>query len=191
MYWGRALPYFYHMYNLTHLNERMVEVAIAHDMLNSLPKGQRGVGVEVGNVLGHYEMRRHEVIDLHEPAAWYQKLVPQYVYNWDIFDPNRGLNGPWVISLSTIEHTTDPVRALARLRSMVDPGGRLLVTFPTGAHPALDELVEANFAGHPWTRACTLSRDGHDGWAQDPLPRVQAYGPWANTVAVLEWERPA
>lgn len=194
LYWGRPVPYFYHLYNLTHINERAVEVALAFDLIDSLPQDSRSFGVEVGNVLGHYRQCRHEVIDLTEEASWYQKLVPQYVYNWDILDPMKSLNGPWVISISTIEHTRDPLRALDKLRGMVDPGGRLLVTFPTGAHRDLDELVSTgDVDGH---RLCTFQRHSSDDpsstptWTQDPRPTTRPYGPWAQSLAVLEWERP-
>lgn len=191
-YHGEHLPYFHHMYNMTWMNERAVEVAVARNFLSKIPRDKRDFGVEVGNVLGHYGRCRHEVIDLHEKAAWYQDMVPQHVYPWDILDPERTLNGSWVISLSTVEHTDFPLTSIARLRSMVEPGGKLLVSFPTGEHEQLDGLVRS-LDMSVWTRFCTISRTapGSEIWAQDMEPRVQEYGPWANTVALLEWERPA
>ncbi len=184
-YYGEKIPYFDHMYNMTWMNERRVEVAIARRWM----VGKGAEGIEVGNVMGHYDCHRHPVIDLHEPAAWYQELAGQPVINRDLFDMFEDTHAPWVISLSTIEHTEDPVVALAALCSMTNPGGQLLVTFPTGVDDRLDIFVEAGMPG--FTRTCVMHRYGMtDEWLQAPKPIVRAYGPWANAIAVIEWEKP-
>lgn len=185
-YYGEKLPYFDHMYNMTWLNERRVEVAIACRWLH----GKGDEGLEVGNVMGHYDCYRHPVIDLHEPAAWYQELAGQPVINRDIFDMIiADTHAPWIISLSTIEHTEDPVVALAGLCRMTNPGGSLLVTFPTGVDDRLDAFVEAGMPGFP--RVCVMQRFGMtDEWIQAPVPLVRTYGPWANAIGVIEWEKP-
>jgi hypothetical protein len=184
-YNGERLPAFYHLYNLTHLNERAVEVAIARRWIEALGDG-RGDGLEVGNVLGHYWRCAHAVVDLHEPQPWYQKH--QQYMNVDLFEllGNAHVAG-WLVSLSTVEHTADPAAAVSLLRGLAPRG---LVTFPTGVDPALDDWVEEGLPG-PY-RACTLARvqNDHGGWAQTPLPQARPYGPWANAVAVLEWGEP-
>lgn len=193
MYHGKELAYFWHMYNLTMFNERAVEIAIAHDWLEEIMGDDEhptiwSEGLEVGNVLGHYEYHKHVVFDLHEEAAWYQKLGGQPVISRDILDYSLNLPGerfPWVVSLSTIEHTEDPIAALAILFTLVAPGGRLLVTFPTGVSGMLDQFV---LGGAPsFDRMCTIART-EDGWAQTEWPEIREYGQWANSVFVGEWE---
>jgi hypothetical protein len=183
-YHDEVLPYFLHMYNLTHLNERMVEIAIAHWWLETqIPPNMIHRGLEVGNVLGHYSRRRHKVIDLYEQAAWYQR---QQVANIDMFYFQHQIAGtfPWVCSISTIEHTGAGFDAIGALKQFTQPGGKLLVTFPTGVDSSLDDMVNRGLMG--FTRSCTISRCGDD-WLQDEIPTVSEYGPWANAVAVCEW----
>jgi 2-polyprenyl-3-methyl-5-hydroxy-6-metoxy-1,4-benzoquinol methylase len=95
---------------------------------------------------------------------------------------------PWVLSISTVEHTADPVKAIEVLKDLVAPGGKLLVTFPTMVSDALDDFVMAGAIG--MTRACTIARDVDGGWGQTPSFSLRTYGPWANSVFIGEWERP-
>ena len=154
-YHGVELPYLRHMYNLTFFNERAVEVPIAHWWLAQRPHLEE-VGVEVGNVLSHYSRRNHLVMDLNEPPAWYQELSGQPYLNADILEVRENTRTPWIVSLSTIEHTENPLYALSVMKAMVVDGGRLLCTFPTGVRPELDEWL---MDGAPsMTRACTIAR---------------------------------
>jgi SAM-dependent methyltransferase len=183
-YHGVELPYFWHLYNLTMMNERAVEMAIANEWLGD--KRPRD-GLEVGNVTGHYAHRHHAVIDLNEPAEWYQ--TDQWIISADILDlhwPDAPKLFPWVLSISTIEHTADPVKAIEVLKDLVAPGGKLLVTFPTGVREELNSLA---WDGQPFDRWCTIARTD-DGWAQTAWPEIREYGPWANSVFIGEWERP-
>lgn len=188
-YHGDELPIFYHMYNLTHLNERCVEVAIAHRFLEGT---HPGMGIEVGNVLGHYSARQHHVIDLHEIPAWYQLMSGQEVMNVSIFSIWPEPGSDWVVSLSTIEHTEDPIKAIEILRALVKPGGKLLVTFPMGEREELDRMVLWDGPETYFDRYCTIARqeNDHGGWEQTPELEWRAYGPWANSVFVGEWEAP-
>ncbi len=175
------------------LNERCIELAIARQWLPESAWHLNPGGLEVGNVMGHYWPMRHIVFDLYEEPAWYQLEGGQKVIDVDILE----LDGiehpwfPWVVSLSTIEHTVDPIGALVILRTLVEPGGRLLVTFPTGVHERLDRYVEQLPDTPGVTRACTFVRDGNDhgGWVQTPKPQLREYGPWANSVVIMEWSK--
>jgi hypothetical protein len=200
-YHGVELPYFWHLYNLTMMNERAVEIAIAHWWLEQIMDDDHptiwSAGLEVGNVLGHYEYHKHAVWDLNEEPAWYQKLGGQPVVSADILDFVAMFAYPWVVSISTIEHTDNPLLAFDNLKSLVSPGGKLLVTFPTGVSKDLDDLIyeealEQNRGGGPFfTRSCTIERTD-DGWAQTiGAMATREYGPWANSVFIGEWERPA
>lgn len=195
-YHDERLGAFYHMYNLTHLNERMVEMAIATSWMDRRRyQSEFDRFLEVGNVTGHYAYRRHRVFDLHEEASWYQTLLgAQQIIPVDILEVNDWESIPQfksVLSISTIEHTADPVAALAGLSRLVEPGGQMLVTFPTGVRPQLDMIATYHGSGI-FDRFCTISRDdnAHGGWSQDPEPVTSEYGPWANTVCVGEWTAP-
>lgn len=179
-YWGSTFDYFDHPYNTTVLNERAVEIPIVRDWL---PDGE---GLEVGNVLSHYQPVTHRVVDRHERG----------VENLDVFDITGEYD--WVLSISTLEHVRwdppepqDPngsIRALQHLRGLLRPGGRMLVTVPLGHQPHLDAVLMANETGA--TRACTLVRHG-DGWRQTHSLRWEPYGKstkWAESVWIGEWQ---
>ncbi len=61
-----------------------------------------------------------------------------------------------------------------------------LITFPTGIDPALDAWLEQGAPG-PYI-VSTLARVGNSEWIETPLPQTRPYGPWANCVAVLQWD---
>ena len=187
-YLGESYPLYCHTYNLTHLNERGVEIAIAHRWLWQFRPTVMHAGLEVGNVLGHYSQRLHLVFDLHEPPAWYQRNQP--VRSVDILNLPAGVDRfpfPWVCSISTIEHTDDPPAAIDALKGLVEPGGKLLVTFPTGDRPELDDALGDLEAG--FDSMVTIARSG-EGWRQTDTIEVRPYGPWANSVVVAEWAAP-
>ena len=180
-YRGVELPYLTHLYNITYLTERRVEVPIATHWLRD--RGQQR-GLEVGNVLGHYEQRYHDVADRDEPQAWYQE---QDYMNVDLFD--LATNVPydyydWIVSLSTIEHTINPLRAIEILRYFAPAG---LITFPTGVSGALDTWIQSDISA--LFSVVTLVRTVPGEWAQSASPQIEPYGPWANAVAFLEWNR--
>lgn len=184
-YWGVELPYLTHLYNITYLTERRVEVPIASHFIAQ--QDDPAAGIEVGNVLGHYSRREHMVIDRDEPPAWYQ--THQEYLNHDLFDLDIPRHyAPWVVSLSTVEHTVDPIAAILRLQEMAPRG---LVTFPTGVALPLDTALRGGGGDRVAVqRVCTLVRNGDGVWVQTQRPELVAYDPWANSVAVLEWGQP-
>jgi SAM-dependent methyltransferase len=181
-YWGRVLEYADFEYNTTRLNERAVEIPIVRQWLD-----RQGSILELGNVLAHYpEAPERAVVDRWEHSAG--------VWNLDVFE----VTGSWdqIFSISTVEHVRwdekprEPggsVRAIEHLRSLLAPGGRLLVTVPTGCNPPLDEWLVSGETGTD--RACTLVRDGVH-WRQTSEVEIMAYGQeagWAESVWIGEW----
>lgn len=192
IYHGVELQNFYDMYNLTFLNERCVEIPVANEWLKN---ENESAGLEVGNVTSHYQRSEHTVLDLYEEPAWFQTMAGQTVVNEDLLgpDPMSGATFPWVLSLSTIEHTADPLAAIEALKRLVAPGGRLLVSFPAGVVDPLDGLIAEGLLC--FTRACTIVKEPHipeikPVWFQTDVPTVRPYGPWAHSVAFCEWEAP-
>jgi hypothetical protein len=139
---GQRFPYFFHRYNLTWLNERAVEVPLAEA---ALAHRHGGRVLELGNVLAHYGLGGHEVVDKYEQAPG--------VRNIDVLDlPDDGRPYDAIVSISTIEHvgvdddTGDPTRAAQAFRLLVArlaPEGQLLVTVPVGYNPVLDAALVA------------------------------------------------
>lgn len=133
---NRTYPYFSNLYKMTWNTERAVEIPIARAAIEAHPAGRI---LEVGNVLSHYFPVGHEVVDKYEQAPG--------VLNQDVvaFQPDHRYD--LIVSISTLEHVgwdeaeREPqktLRAVAHLRSLLAPGGQLLITFPVGYNPWLD-----------------------------------------------------
>lgn len=179
-YWGDELDYCDHAYNDSRLNERAVEIPIAQRFVAS----SAGVGLEVGDVLSNYRPVEHRVVDRYEPGR----------ENLDVFDVTGRFD--WIVAISTLEHIRwdeDPKNAtgagdaLRHLLTLLNPGGRMLVTVPFGWHPFLDsEILDGKVSP---SRQCALVRDG-DGWVQTPTVEHRRYAAttiWAESVWVAEW----
>jgi hypothetical protein len=180
------LPLYDHPYNTTALNERAVEIPAA---LAFLRRCYGNVGLEVGNVLGHYGCdRERRIVDLHEQGPG--------VENIDVFDVYGTYD--WIVSVSTIEHVgwdsepRDPDaarRALEHLRSLLTDSGRMLVTIPLGWHQRLDAAI-ADGVLDP-VRDAVMVRQGKR-WVQRTRRTHRPYGqsqPWAEAVWIGELER--
>jgi hypothetical protein len=188
---GDPYAYLRHPYNWTWLNERAVEVPLAAAVLADSNADRV---LEIGNVLGHYQPVGHTVVDKYERAPG--------VLNLDVAELD--LPGPYdlILAVSTLEHvgldeeTKDPdkpARAIARLTSLLAPGGRLWCTFPVGYNDALDRQLRAGELG--FTRLAALRRTGPSNrWEQAPVDDVWGIGyDWllytAQAVIVAELQR--
>lgn len=136
---GERYSYFHHWYNTTYDNERCVEIALGVDAIKRRP-GARVL--EVGNVLSHYGISGHAILDKYEKGTG--------VINEDIvhFHPREPYD--LIVCISTMEHVgfdevpQDPAkipRAILHLASLLKPGGRLLVTMPVAYNPNLDRML--------------------------------------------------
>lgn len=202
---GIQLPYFDDPYNTTRLNERCVEIPVALEFLDSIgavdetyPHPGRSLrfsdawqGLEVGNVLHHYGVEGHRVVDRHEVAP--------SVENLDVFNITAHPGYDWIVAVSTLEHVRwdeEPrevdgaVRALWHLRSLLKPQGKMLVTVPMGSNPGLDVAILSKETGA--SRSCTMSRSPEDidQWVQDEDVTWRRYGErtiWAESVWIGEF----
>ncbi len=180
---GVELEYETSDYNDARHNERAVEVPVASHWVGC----QRGRGLEVGAVLGHYRPVSWPVVDRYEGPIML-----------DLFDWHEPVD--WIVSVSTIEHVRfdcwgggeiedgGSVKAVEHLRSLLRPGGAMLVTVPFGVNRSLDESIL--FGELETVRSCTFLRDGSGGWRQSARRDAwRAYGPaWANAVWIGEFE---
>lgn len=133
--------YHYHAaaHNRTWTNERAVELPI---VTRAVARAEGGRVLEVGNVLRHYGVSGHTVVDKYEVAPG--------VLNQDILDFHDARGFGLIVSVSTIEHIgfdeeapepDKPARTAAHLASLLAPGGIAILTFPLGYNPGLDALV--------------------------------------------------
>lgn len=185
-YNGAYYNYFAHPYNMTWMNERCVEMPIMGRILGV----HRGRFVlEVGNVLGHYMHVGHVVVDKYE--------VDPGILTMDILNYKPAVGYDLILCISTLEHIGKddeqrPVKALAALdhmKTLLSPGGCLVVSVPLGYNRLVDGLLEREF-----DRACYIQRWGRLDWRQitsDQLPHCPVYDNnlGANIVAFGYYQR--
>jgi SAM-dependent methyltransferase len=159
---GERHPYLFHPHKRTWLTERAVEVPVVQAIVDR-HAGARVL--EVGNVLSHYRPQRHLVVDKYEHAPG--------VLNRDVLE--LGDLGPFdlVVAISTVEHVgwdetpRDPakaVSAIGALRSLLAPGGTLVVTVPVGYNPALDRALRDGQVS--FSQLAALRRSGGTSWRE-------------------------
>jgi SAM-dependent methyltransferase len=190
---GREFTYFVHRYNKTWTNERIAEVAFGVDALRR-HRGERIL--EVGNVMPHYGYRCHDIVDLYEHT--------EGVHSVDVVDFHPAALYDLIFSISTIEHVgfdedieqpDKPVRAVDHLKTLLRPGGELLVTLPLGYNRDVDLALRAGEFG--FDRTGYLMRTGRfNRWSEVSAEQVRRarYGlpyPAANMLAVGTYTAPA
>jgi hypothetical protein len=155
---GKAYPYFYHRYNRTFLNERIVEVPIVWD---EVKRHAPASVLEVGNVLAHYFPIKHQVVDKYERARG--------VIHADAVDYQPDQHYDLIVAISTLEHVgwdeepREPekfLRAVDHLASLLAPGGTLLATVPFGYNPEVDRFLAEGRV--PFTSVGYMKRDSGD-----------------------------
>ena len=138
---GRSYHYFYHSYNTTWNNPRIVEVPLIWKLVQE-NRGKRIL--EIGNVLRHYFPYPHDVVDL------YEKYLD--VINQDIIAFHPANKYDLVVSISTFEHigyneneSNNPEKLLKAINNVVNdvlaPGGRFVFTVPLGENTAMEEFL--------------------------------------------------
>jgi SAM-dependent methyltransferase len=188
---GNSYRYVLRLHNGVYRTERAVELALATSMFPL-----EGRVLEIGNVLNQYNPFIHDIVDKYE--------IGEGVVNQDVLDFMPDDLYDLVVSISTLEHVgwdespRDPAkaaRAIAHLKTMVRPGGRMLVTFPLGYHQGLDAGAAEGTLG--FTKMLFMKRVSRDNrWIEtdrnDALGRP--YGsifPCANAIAVGLYAPPA
>jgi hypothetical protein len=151
---GHDMPYFSHSYNDTTNNERAIEIPIAWNYIR--PRLSERI-LEVGNVLQHYLLFTHDILDKYESG--------HNVVNEDVISFVSHGQYDLIIAISTLEHIgwdedhVDPSKAgqaLNHLASLLTERGILLVTIPLGYNPHLDRIVLSRRP--PFTRCYYLKR---------------------------------
>ncbi len=138
---GSELEYLWDLTHWTWLNERCVEIPIARSFVEQ-HAGQRIL--EVGNVLWKYFPTSHDVVDKYETGQG------DHVISKDIIDYQPEEKYDFIISISTVEHIgwdekprdRDKIpQTIDHLKSMLNPGGQIVLTFPMGYNQFLDSMM--------------------------------------------------
>ncbi len=127
----------------------------------------------------------------------YETGKDNHVLNQDIVDYQPAEKYDLIISVSTIEHIgwdekpRDPTkipRTIEHLRTMLEPGGRIVLTFPIGYNPHLTEMVRAGSL--PFSKQFFFKRTSwQNDWSEFGFESVERarYGLpfyYANAIAV-------
>jgi len=154
--------------NQTRVNERRMELPIAFKFIEEMGDDV----IEIGNVTRHYRDYSHDVIDLYEKI---RHVANEDVLTWS---PDREYKG--AVSVSTVEHTKDPVLAVKRITTFAK---NILVTIPLGYFDItpLERLYKLYYMHR-------LDQDNN--WEQTDYKTVKDYRyniplPFANAVAIL------
>lgn len=195
-YHGEKLPYVRAMYNRTWANERCAELAIVESRIEAAKATGAHRVLEVGNVLAHYGVSGHVVVDKYEPMDG--------VRNIDVVDIPSDEQYDLIVSISTMEHVgwdEEPrqpekfLEAYEKLYSLLAPGGSLVVTVPVDWNEWLDRSLAAGSI--PADRIDWLARIGrYCSWQEadsDAVLKLKYGEPFrnANGLVVLNRTRPA
>ena len=188
-FYGNEYHYHYGLYNATWRNERAVELPIAQALLWQW-RGSRVL--EVGNVLEHYFVRRHDVLDKYERGRG--------IIREDIADFKPQVKYDCVISISTLEHIgwdetpRQPEKLLEAINNLkgnvIKLGGEMIVTLPLGYNAYLDNLLVKSEL--PFEDIKCLMRVSHNNldwyevdWSPAKVGRAEYREGYGTTVMVV------
>lgn len=136
---NQKYKYFIHPYNRTWKNERIIEIPIAKKILEDYKNKKI---LEIGNVLSHYCLISHDVLDKYETA--------KNVINKDVVNFKSSKKYDLIISISTLEHvgwdeeikdSTKVLKAIRNLKKLLNVKGQIIITHPWGYNKNMDKLI--------------------------------------------------
>jgi hypothetical protein len=160
--------YFLHPYNITWSNERAVEIPVIRPLLKSSDPGST---LEIGNVMSHYFDSDHLVVDKHENCSY------RPVVNADLVEFNPQRQFKLIVSISTIEHVgwddtprdeSKVIAAFKKIRTLLAPGGKAVVTVPVGYNSFLDQRM-LEVVGEGATLRCLKRISEDNQWVETDL----------------------
>ena len=165
---GVEYAYFVHPYNRTWINERAVEIPVLRQYFNACDPSST---LEVGNVSSHYFNSGHTVVDKHERCL-YRTVIKEDVVE---FNPQRRFT--LIVAISTIEHVgwdekprdeAKVMNAFQKIKSLLVPGGRAVVTIPVGYNHYLDQRIP-DITGDGATIQCLKRVTEDNQWVETGL----------------------
>ena len=185
----KNFPYAVNLQNGIFRTERAVELPIS---LQTFPL--EGDILEVGNVLNQYFKFQHDVVDKYEHG--------EGVQNVDIVEYTSEKKYDLILCVSTLEHVgwdenpKEPEKitsAVAVMKDLLKPGGKLLITAPLGYNDFLDRSIMENTLA--FSNCSYLKRtSGMNDWVETSLDDAigRKYGkqyPCANAIVVAVFEQ--
>ena len=137
-----SYDYFYHLYNMTWRNERIVEIPIIWKIVEKY-RGKKIL--EVGDVLSHYFSVNYDLADKYSKT---DGIIQQ-----DVVDYKPATKYDLIVSISTLEHVGwdenlhEPMkvmRAIENLKSLLSKKGKMVVSIPLGYNQDMDKLLKEN-----------------------------------------------
>ncbi|MDX2212123.1 MAG: hypothetical protein SFY66_02425 [Oculatellaceae cyanobacterium bins.114] len=138
---GKSL--YYNRIDQNNLAERAVEIPIAFTFLAQLETKQNLL--EIGNVLSNYENALSDYLGIRSRRIIDKFEVALGVENLDLMDLPSDQKFSNIICLSTVEHVGQgyagnaedhdfeaPLKAIAKIYDLLEPGGKALITVPFG-----------------------------------------------------------
>jgi hypothetical protein len=128
--------------------------------------------LEVGNVLSNYFNMKHDIVDKYE--------MIDDVIQQDIVDYSPIKTYELIVSISTIEHIgfdeniKEPdkvIKAIENLKSLLEPKGKIIVSFPMGYNTYLDNLYMQNIFLFQH-RFCLKRISRLNFWKEVPLSKI-------------------
>lgn len=138
----KTYSYLNNAYNFTRDNERSVEVPLIWSFVEDSVSEKV---LELGNVLSHYYLINHDVLDKYEKD--------DRVINKDVVSFTSRIKYDLIVSISTLEHVgwdediKDPLKipkAIKQMKKLLSKNGRFIFTVPFGYNSHLDELLHKN-----------------------------------------------
>jgi len=161
MFQGKRYFYLRNLYNTTWANERAVEIPIIQEMMKGYNPDRI---LEVGNVLSHYQIVNHDILDKYE--------IADGVTNGDACTFTTDKRYDLIVSISTLEHISwddgrglhKSEKAISNLRKLLSVRGEFIATFPLGYNGYLDWALRNGFI--KLKKLYCLKKTGHSQWVE-------------------------
>jgi len=158
-------------YNNTKMNERRIELPIAFDFVDNTD----GNIIEVGNVLRHYkEDYNHDVLDLDEESYF---TIKKDILKWK---PRKKYSA--CVSISTIEHTQNPLLAVQRILTFAP---KVLITFPIGYKDFNADEILDKFENLYFMKRINKPNEWIETTKEEARKLEYVPDRWANAIAIL------
>ena len=140
---GVTLNYFYHKYNVTYENERIIVIPI---ILYLIKKYGINTYTELGNVLSYYKLQSKSIIDKYDNS---KDIIKEDITYYKPISKFKN-----IISISTLEHIgwDESERNYCKItptfinifNNVLDKNGYFIFSFPIGYNPYLDSYLNNN-----------------------------------------------
>jgi len=152
-------------------NERAVLIPILWESVKKYLQEKKTI-LEVGNVLSYIFKIEHDVLDKYE--------IADGVINEDVVDFKPSKQYDLIVSIFTLqsvgwdETPKEPMkvlRAVENLRSLLAPGGQMIVTLPLGYNTYMDNLLRTHVL--KFDKQYYIKRNTNHRWREASLDEVK------------------